>query len=217
NELETPIENELETPIENELETPIENDQILNSDVPMLDEIDSSKFPEINNVDDHLLFITDYDGARSVIVEGSNGLIVIDTLNSYESASKIFDKLNLSFDKPVKTIILTTINTNTHSASNAFVEQGDGDVEIIIHEDLLDAFLDEHDANIPNLITFSSEFSLDVSDVQMTIVFGEGNDSYQTYAFLPSIDGVIVGDSSHGISPFVFQMRYLQNFEQNNQ
>ena len=47
-------------------------------------------FPIIDQIHDNVWFITDFDNARSVVIEGSDGLIVINSLNSYESVKKIF-------------------------------------------------------------------------------------------------------------------------------
>jgi hypothetical protein len=169
-------------------------------------------FPTINHIHDNIWFITDFDNARSVIVEGRDGLIVINSLNSYESVKKSFEKFKSISDKPIKIIIFTKINPDVFAASDALIEEGDGSVEIIIHEDILDLFLDDYEVEIPNLVSFSSKFTIDVSDIQMDLLSADYGDSYQTYIFIPEIDGFVIGDSDYGIMPFILEMRELENF-----
>ncbi|MCV0400521.1 MAG: hypothetical protein K5777_00860 [Nitrosopumilus sp.] len=206
----TPEENIEPTTEENIEPTPEEN---IESTIFSYDsDLDYSDFPRMKSIDENIWFIVDYDGSRSVIIEGSDGLIVVDTLNSYKSAKKVLDEFKAFSNKPVKIIVFTMFNPNFYSSSNAFLEGGDGDVEIVMHEDLLNAYLDDFDKDIPNAVTFSSKFSIDVSGVQMILQTGDWGDSYQTYVYLPDIGGLLIGDSVDGLSPLILQMRYLQSF-----
>jgi len=168
-------------------------------------------FPIIKQIDDNIWFIIDYDDARSVIIEGSNGLIVIDPLNSYESVKTSFEEFKYFSDKPVKTIIFTKITPDILRASDALIEEGDGSVEMVITEDLSDSFFDDYEIEIPNSVLFSSKLSIDISNIQMELVSGNYGDSYQTYIFIPSIDGVVIGDSDYGMMPFLLEMSELES------
>jgi hypothetical protein len=46
----------------------------------------------------------------------------------------------------------------------------------------------------------------------MELVSSESGGSYQTYIFIPDIDGFVIGDSDYGIMPFILEMRELENF-----
>jgi len=203
---ELPVE---ELPVE---ELPVEELPVEDPSIELETELEDNFDFTINKIDDNIWFITDFDGARSMIIEGNDGLIVIDTLNSYSSAKQSFENINTISDKPVKTIIFTKINPSTYDASKALIEKGDGSVEIVLHEDLLDSFLDYTDVDIPNLISFSSKFLIDISNIKLELDLSEYGGSYQTYIFIPQIDGFAIGDSEYGLMPFILEMRDLENF-----
>ena len=92
------------------------------------------------------------------------------------------------------------------------IEEGDGSVEIIIHEDILDLFYDDYEIEIQNSVSFSSKFKIDISNIQLELVTADYGDSYQTYIFMPDIDGFVIGDSDYGIMPFILEMNALENF-----
>ena len=193
-------------------ELPVEELPVEDPSIELETELEDNFDFTINKIDDNIWFITDFDGARSMIIEGNDGLIVIDTLNSYSSAKQSFENINTISDKPVKTIIFTKINPSTYDASKALIEKGDGSVEIVLHEDLLDSFLDYTDVDIPNLISFSSKFLIDISNIKLELDLSEYGGSYQTYIFIPQIDGFAIGDSEYGLMPFILEMRDLENF-----
>ena len=177
--------------------------------------------PKIYQIGDQIWAAVGYGPTNSVLIEGDRGIIVIDTLNSYESSKKVLEDFKTISDKPVKTIVYTTLNPNLVSGTQAFLEEGDGDVEIIASEDLLESYIDQYDSTEYDLDnygfapqvthTFSSEFTLDISGVKMNLVFIEGDHSDQIYIFLPDDDAVLIGDSDFGVSPFVLEPAYFQN------
>ena len=84
-------------------------------------------------------------------------------------------------------------------------------MEIIVHEDLLQFYNDIHDVDFQVTHTYSSEFSLDISGVEMNLYRIEGESSDQTYLVLPDDDGILIGDSVYGISPYILNLNYIQN------
>ena len=181
-----------------------------------------SNYPQIFSLDEHFWLIVDSLGTQSIIIEEDDGLIVIDTPNSYESTKKAFEKLNefsnTRFEelnkfssKDVKHIILTRNHTGVIDSTYALLEEGDGNVEIILSETLLEYFNKSSDWIFPNTITFGSEFTID-TDLNMELIFVEGNISHQTYIFVPGYDGIIIGDSVYGVAPFILNSGYLKSF-----
>ena len=120
------------------------------------------------------------------------------------------DEFKIISDKKIKSIVLTTINPEVLFALNAFLENGDGEVEIIISQELLEIYENDNDAVIKNAIPFSPEITLNVNGVKIELVVADGYASDHTYVFLPEIGGVIIGDSNHGVFPTVLDLEYLR-------
>jgi glyoxylase-like metal-dependent hydrolase (beta-lactamase superfamily II) len=124
--------------------------------------------------------------------------------------------------KPVKTIIFTTLNPDLVSGAQAFLEKGDGDVEIIIPEDLLEFYNGEYGSDKYNLDvsnfdqkvthTFLTEFSIDISGVKVNLFFNAGEHSDQTYLFLPEDDGILLSDSHYGLSPIFLELETFLSY-----
>ena len=165
----------------------------------------------LNEIDEHMWVALD-SNSISMIIEGEEGLVVIDSLSSFNSTKQILDELRTFTNKPVKTIIFTHINPLLLVASNGFIESNN-DVNIILAEDVLDQFVDDYDLDIPNALTFSSEFEINVSGIpNMNIIFNDGfYKSDQTIIAFPKYDGVIIGDSSYGLFPFMMDLDSFRN------
>lgn len=190
-----------------EIKTNLDNAGTLGDSV----ETQLSNYPQIFSLDDHIWLIVDSLGTQSIIIEGDDGLIVIDTPNSYDSTKKVFEELNEFPNKDVKHIILTRNHTGVINSVNALLEEGDGNVEIIIPETLLEYFKASSDWTFQNTITFDSEFTIN-TDLNMELIFADGNISHQTYIFLSDYDSLIIGDSVYGVAPFILRFEYLQSF-----
>ncbi|QLH04767.1 hypothetical protein C5F49_05145 [Nitrosopumilus oxyclinae] len=172
----------------------------------------SSNIPRIYQLRDGIWVAVGYDSTNSLLIEGDSGIIVIDTLTSYESAKKLLDDFRILFsDKPIKTIIYTQENSDLLLGSKAFLEEGDGSVEIIAPEDLQAYFSDSDNSEVIPTHLFQSEFLLDISGVKIKLVFGIGEEfSDQTYIFLTDEDGLLIGDSIYGVTPYILDMKYLR-------
>ena len=127
-------------------------------------------FPQnIHQLNDRIWVGVGYDTTNTVLIEGEKGIIVIDSLSSYDSVKTLLDDFKPISDKPIKTIIFTKLNPKLVNATDAFIEYGDGSVEIIVHEDLLQFYNEIHDADFEATHTYSSKFSLDISGVKMNL------------------------------------------------
>jgi len=148
------------------------------------------------------------------VTNDDSRIIVIDTLSSYESTKKVLNDFIMMFsEKPIKTIIYTQTNSEPLLGTAAFVEEDDGSVEIITSEDVNSHFNDSDNTDVIPTHIFESTFSLNVSDVKINLVASHGEFSDQMYISLPDDDGLLIGDSVYGVTPYVLQMKYLQFFD----
>jgi len=166
--------------------------------------------PELREISDRIWVAMGYDSTNSILIEGDSGIIVIDTLSSYTSAKTLLDDFRLITDKPIKTIIYTQANSDLLLGSSAFLESGDGSVEIITSDDLMQYFSDNENVDTVPTHTFSSTFLIDVSGIQMELRHSVGENSSQTYILLPSNDRILIADSVYGVAPYVLELSYLQ-------
>lgn len=88
----------------------------------------------IHQVNDRIWVAVGYDSANSVMIEGEKGIIIINTLSSYDTAKKVIEEFRKITTKPVKTIIYTSGNSEDVGGTKAFLENGDEQVEIISHD-----------------------------------------------------------------------------------
>ena len=61
--------------------------------------------PQVHKVTDGIYSAVGFDGANSIMIEGDDGLIIVDTLSNYEAAKKVISEFRKITDKPVKAII----------------------------------------------------------------------------------------------------------------
>lgn len=100
--------------------------------------------PQVHQVNDRIWVAVGYDVANSIMIEGDTGIIIVDTLSSYESAKKVLKEFRKITDKPVKAIIYTHSHFDHVHGTKAFLEEGSGDVPIFAHESLLDSYINEN-------------------------------------------------------------------------
>ncbi len=100
--------------------------------------------PAVHQVTDRIWVAVGYDLANSIMIEGDKGIIIVDTLSTYEKAKEVMREFRKITDKPVKAIIYTHGHLDHVQGTKAFLEEGDGDVEIIAHESLLDFYINEN-------------------------------------------------------------------------
>jgi alkyl sulfatase BDS1-like metallo-beta-lactamase superfamily hydrolase len=100
--------------------------------------------PAVHQVNDRIWVAVGYDLANSIMIEGDKGIIIVDTLSTYEKAKEVMQEFRKITDKPVKAIIYTHGHLDHVQGTKAFLEEGDGDVEIIAHESLLDFYINEN-------------------------------------------------------------------------
>jgi len=99
--------------------------------------------PAVHKVTDDVYVAVGFDGANSIMIEGDDGLIIIDTLSTYEAAKQVIAEFRKITDKPVKAIIYTHGHLDHVHGTGAFLEEGE-DIEIYAHDSHVDFYINEN-------------------------------------------------------------------------
>ena len=99
--------------------------------------------PQVHKVTDGVYSAVGFDIANSIMIEGDDGLIIVDTLSTYEDAKEVIAEFRKITDKPVKAIIYTHGHLDHVHGTGAFLEEGE-DIEIYAHESHVDFYINEN-------------------------------------------------------------------------
>jgi alkyl sulfatase BDS1-like metallo-beta-lactamase superfamily hydrolase len=99
--------------------------------------------PAVHKVTDGVYVAVGYDLANSIMIEGDDGIIIVDTLSTYEDAKEVIAEFRKITDKPVKAIIYTHGHLDHVHGTGAFLEEGDN-IEIYAHESHVDFYINEN-------------------------------------------------------------------------
>lgn len=99
--------------------------------------------PAVHKVTDRVYSAVGYDMANSIMIEGDDGIIIVDTLSTYEKAKEVITEFRKITDKPVKAIIYTHGHMDHVHGTGAFLEEGE-DIEIYAHDSHLDFYINEN-------------------------------------------------------------------------
>ena len=176
-----------------------------------LSEFDSIKhidFPKIYPIGSNIWAVVDHDKSSSVLIEGDSGIIMIDSLTSYQSMKKALDDFKKISDKNIKIIIFTTISSESVFASSAVTSTGFDKIEMILSNELLSLYYEDNDLNIENVVAFNAQqsFSINVGGVEIDLISFDGIDSEQTYISLPEYGSMLIGDSKNGVFPVILDI-----------
>jgi alkyl sulfatase BDS1-like metallo-beta-lactamase superfamily hydrolase len=102
--------------------------------------------PAVHKVTDNVWSAVGFSLANGIMIEGTDGLIIIDTGMTYEEAKKMIKELRkIQPDKPVKAVIYTHGHVDHVSGAGAFVEEGKGGkVDIYAHDTTLGFYVNEN-------------------------------------------------------------------------
>jgi alkyl sulfatase BDS1-like metallo-beta-lactamase superfamily hydrolase len=92
---------------------------------------------KVVKVTDKIYSAIGYGLANSVMVEGDDGIIIIDTMATYEAAKEVMKEFRAITDKPVKAIIYTHSHPDHVNGAGAFAEYADNDLKIYSHSTLV--------------------------------------------------------------------------------
>jgi alkyl sulfatase BDS1-like metallo-beta-lactamase superfamily hydrolase len=104
---------------------------------------DYSNPPAVHKVTDGVYSAVGYDLANSIMIEGDDGIIIVDTMSTYEDAKEVIAEFRKITDKPVVAIIYTHGHLDHVHGTGAFLEEGK-DIEIYAHESHVDFYINEN-------------------------------------------------------------------------
>ena len=139
--------------------------------------------PAVHKVTDGVYVAVGYDLANSIMIEGDDGLIIVDTLSTYEDAKEVIAEFRKISDKPVKAIIYTHGHLDHVHGTGAFLEEGE-DIEIYAHDSHVDFYINENSVLGP----IAAERSAYVSGAFLS---DEGPDRRNLGVFPPMVPGTI--------------------------
>ena len=99
--------------------------------------------PEIIKVTEGVWQATGYGLANSIMIEGEDGIIIVDAMMSYESGAQVMEEFRKITDKPVKAIVYTHSHPDHINGAGAFAQYADDDLEIFAHSTFLDHYYHE--------------------------------------------------------------------------
>jgi len=99
--------------------------------------------PAVHKVTEGVYSAVGYDIANSIMIEGDDGIIIVDTLSTYEAAKEVITEFRKITDKPVKAIIYTHGHLDHVHGTGAFLEEGP-DIEIYAHDSHVDFYINEN-------------------------------------------------------------------------
>jgi len=117
------------------------------------------------------------------MIEGDDGLIIVDTLSTYESAKNVITEFRKITDKPVKAIIYTHGHLDHVHGTGAFLEEGE-DIEIYAHDSHVDFYINENSVLGPIASTRSAHAS-------GAFLPNDGPDARNMGVFPPMLPGTI--------------------------
>ncbi len=139
--------------------------------------------PQVHKVTDGVYSAVGFDGANSIMIEGDDGIIIVDTLSTYEAAKNVISEFRKITDKPVKAIIYTHGHLDHVHGTGAFLEEGE-DIEIYAHDSHLDFYINENSVLGPGATTRS----IHAAGAMLAL---EGPDARNMGVFPPMIPGTI--------------------------
>ena len=108
------------------------------------DEIDYLNSPEVVKVTEKVYVAIGYGLGNITMIIGDDGLIIIDTSDSYEVGKEVMLEFRKITDLPVKAIVYTHHHADHVNGARAFAEEADDDLEVYAHSTLMDGIYGEN-------------------------------------------------------------------------
>ena len=137
----------------------------------------------VHKVTDRVYSAVGFALANTIMIEGDDGLIIVDTQNTYESAKKVISEFRTITDKPVVAIIYTHGHLDHVHGTGAFLEEGE-DIEIYAHESHVDFYINENSVLGPIA-------SIRTAHAAGALLPSEGPDRPNTGSLGPATSGTI--------------------------
>jgi alkyl sulfatase BDS1-like metallo-beta-lactamase superfamily hydrolase len=106
---------------------------------------------EIINVSEGIYVAVGFGLANSIMIEGDDGVIIVDTMESAQAAARVKDAFASITDKPIKAIIYTHYHSDHTFGAKVFA--GDGKPGIYSHESTL--FYLDRIVSVTRLVTYT--------------------------------------------------------------
>ena len=97
----------------------------------------------VHKVTDRVYSAVGYAFANTIMIIGDDGLIIVDTQDTYESGKKVMSEFRKITDLPVVAIIYTHGHLDHVHGTGAFLEEGE-DIEIYAHDSHTDFYINEN-------------------------------------------------------------------------
>jgi len=88
---------------------------------------------QVVQVGDNIHVAVGYGLANSIMIEGDDGLIIVDTLESKDVAKRVLAEFRKISDKPIKAIVLTHNHSDHIFGASVFAE-GNSDIPVYAHD-----------------------------------------------------------------------------------
>jgi alkyl sulfatase BDS1-like metallo-beta-lactamase superfamily hydrolase len=111
---------------------------------PRLTEHSKKMEQRVYKIADNVYSAVGYALANSIMIEGRDGIIIVDVTESVDSAKAILAEFRKITDKPVKAVVYTHNHTDHTMGVKAFTSEDDvkaGRVDIFAHETLMDTVI----------------------------------------------------------------------------
>jgi alkyl sulfatase BDS1-like metallo-beta-lactamase superfamily hydrolase len=111
---------------------------------PRLTEHSKKMEQRVYKIADNVYSAVGYALANSIMIEGRDGVIIVDVTESVDSARAILSEFRKITDKPVKAVVYTHNHTDHTMGVKAFISEEDvkaGRVDIFAHETLMDTVI----------------------------------------------------------------------------
>jgi len=100
------------------------------------DHSDEFNKKEVLKVGDNIYVAIGYGLANCIMIEGSDGIIIIDTMESCEVAKEVKEEFEKITSKPIVGIILTHFHADHTNGTSEFIVGREKEIEIYAHESL---------------------------------------------------------------------------------
>ncbi len=173
---------------------------------PRMTEHSKKMVQQVYKVTDNVYSAVGFGGANTVMIVGSDGIIIVDTMESVDAAKGALAEFRKITDKPVKAIIYTHNHTDHTMGVKAFTTEEDvkaGKVAIYAHETMMNTVISNASVIAP-ILGLRSAYTFGVmlevgpegkihQGLGPQMVFGQRSFIAPTKTFKDSLDVEIAG------------------------
>jgi alkyl sulfatase BDS1-like metallo-beta-lactamase superfamily hydrolase len=177
---------------------------------PRLTEHSKKMEQRVYKIADNVYSAVGYALANSIMIEGRDGIIIVDVTESVDSAKAVLAQFRKITDKPVKAIVYTHNHTDHTMGVKAFTTEEDvkaGRVEIFAHETLMDTVISNASVIAP-ILGLRSAYSFGIAlergpegsvneGIGPKLVIGQRSFIAPTRTFKDSLDVEVAGVKMH--------------------